>query len=149
MWSVRAASPQRRKRRPNSGQDETHAAHASGANSLLQCELLAQLGGDLVRKVLRIFRVFRCSHDGRSPAEDGISANRHEHPADQQALKNHVFKLGVCFCFLVHRTLFCRLPRPLRRNPTILRGRTQFRLAARPFKTVEMPATAPPFLVIG
>jgi len=70
--------------------------------------LFAQLGGDLIRKLLRVFRVFWRRHDGRPPAEEGIPPHRDEYAADQQALKNHVFKLGVCFCFLVHRTLFCR-----------------------------------------
>ena len=70
--------------------------------------MLAQLGSDLVRKLLRVLGVLWRGDDGRSPAEDGIPPHRDEDAADQQALKDHVFKLGVCFCFLVHRTLFCR-----------------------------------------
>ena len=76
--------------------------------SFLQCELLAQLRSYLVGEFLRVLRVLRRSHHRRSPAEEGIPAHRYEHTADQQPLKNHVFELGVGFCFLNHWIRFCR-----------------------------------------
>jgi len=78
------------------------AGHGGGGRrviSFLQFEFLSQLRGYLVGEFLRISRMFRRSYDGRSPAEDWISADRYEHSADQQLLKNHFFELGVCFCF--------------------------------------------------
>jgi hypothetical protein len=43
--------------------------------------------------------MLRRGHHRRSPAEDRVSTNRHEHAADQQPLKNHVFEFGVGFWF--------------------------------------------------
>src|SRR5437667_10351828 len=72
------------------------------APSILQSELFAQFGGDVVSKLLRILGVFRRGNDGRTPAEDGIFAYRHEHASDHQALKDHIFEFRVGFFFLAH-----------------------------------------------
>jgi len=86
------------------------SSRGHGVISFLQCELLTQLRSYLVGEFLRVLRVLRRSYHRRSPAEERISAYRYEHTADQQPLKNHVFELGVGFCFLYRWILFCRQP---------------------------------------
>jgi len=71
--------------------------------SLLQRELLSQLGGDLVGEFLRVPRMLGRGHHRRAPAEDRVSTNRHEYAANQQFLKNHIFEFGVGFWFFFHR----------------------------------------------
>jgi hypothetical protein len=88
------------------------AAKAHRPISFLQCEFLAQLRSYFVGEFLGVLVVLRRSHHRRSPAEQRIPAYRYEHTADQQPLKNHIFELGVGFCFLDHWILFYRLPHP-------------------------------------
>src|SRR5580658_2064146 len=90
------------------GSEPARNSRRRGVISFLQCELPAQLRSYLVGEFLRVLRMLRRSDHRRSPAEDRIPAYRYEHTADQQPLKNHVFELGVGFCFLDHWILSCR-----------------------------------------